>query len=197
MLRLVGTEGTEEMERQMSKLACTLWLTGFSASGKTTLAQALAETLAADEVPHQVLDGDVVRQHLSRDLGFSREDRRENIRRVAELCRQLNDDGIVAIAALISPYRDDRNLARQTVGQARFIEVYLSTPLAVCEARDPKGLYRQARDGVIASFTGISAPYEEPLSPDLSLDTAVQPLDECVSLTADLLAARWLGEDTF
>nr|WP_315234748.1 adenylyl-sulfate kinase [uncultured Albidiferax sp.] len=177
----------------MPKLACTLWLTGLSASGKSSLAEALAESLEADDVLCRVLDGDAVRQQLSRDLGFSRKDRRENIRRVANLCQQLNDAGTLAIAALISPYRDDRNLARETVGAARFIEVYLATPLSVCEARDPKGLYRRARSGGIASFTGISDPYEAPLSPDLSFNTAVQPLTECVGLTMDLLAARLLN----
>jgi len=176
----------------MSKLACTLWLTGLSASGKTSLAQALAEALTADGASCQVLDGDLIRQQLSRDLGFSREDRRENIRRVANLCRQLNDEGTLAIAALISPYRDDRNLARQTIGPTRFIEVYMATPMEICEARDPKGLYRRARSGDISSFTGISAPYEAPLSPHLSFNTGIQDLNECVRLSMDILAARLL-----
>ena len=177
----------------MQQLACTLWLTGLSASGKSSLAEALAESLEADDVSCRVLDGDAMRQQLSRDLGFSRKDRRETIRRVADLCQQLNDAGTLAIAALISPYRDDRHLARETVGPTRFIEVYLATPLSVCEARDPKGLYRRARSGAIASFTGVSDPYEAPRSPDLSFNTAVQPLKECVSLTMDLLAARLLS----
>jgi adenylylsulfate kinase len=177
----------------MQKLACTLWLTGLSASGKTSLAQTLAETLAANGVLCQVLDGDRIRQHLSSDLGFSREDRRENIRRVANLCRELNNAGTLTIAALISPYRDDRSLARQTVGQAHFIEVYLATPLSVCEARDPKGLYRRARSGSITCFTGISDPYEAPLSPDLSFNMAIQTLNECAFLTMNFLASRQLG----
>lgn len=171
----------------------TLWLTGLSAAGKTTLAQTLEAALAARGIASAVLDGDVVRQQLSRDLGFSRKDRSENIRRVAGQCRQLNDAGTWAIAALISPYRDDRELARQTVGASRFIEVYLATPLAVCEARDPKGLYRRARAGDIANFTGISDAYEAPLNPDLQLDTAAQSLAQCVAATTELLDAVSAG----
>ncbi|MFM0212373.1 adenylyl-sulfate kinase [Paraburkholderia sediminicola] len=171
----------------MKDFPCTLWLTGLSAAGKTTLALALADSLAASDVICQILDGDVVRQELSRDLGFSKEDRSENIRRVANRCRQLNDAGTWAIAALISPYREDRGLARQTVGKARFFEVYLATSLADCEARDPKALYRRARAGEIANFTGISDPYEVPLIPELSFDTNRQSLNECVAATLEWL----------
>ena len=171
----------------MKDLPYTLWLTGLSAAGKTTLAHALADALTARGVTCEVLDGDVVRQQLSRDLGFSRQDRSENIRRVAQLCRQLNDTGTVAIAALISPYQLDREMARRTVGPGRFIEVYLATPLAVCEARDPKGLYKRARAGEIASFTGISDSYEVPLNPELSFDTSRQSMEGCVSATLDRL----------
>ncbi|MGQ7935428.1 adenylyl-sulfate kinase [Paraburkholderia sp. D1E] len=167
----------------------TLWMTGLSAAGKTTLAQALEAALAALGIAVAVLDGDVVRQQLSRDLGFSREDRSENIRRVAERCRQLNDAETWAIAALISPFRRDRELARQTVGEARFFEVYVATSLTVCEARDPKGLYRRARAGEIANFTGINDPYEAPLNPDLWLDTATRSLAGCVATTMGRLEA--------
>lgn len=171
----------------MKDVPYTLWLTGLSAAGKTTLAHALADALAAKGVKCEVLDGDIVRQKLSRDLGFSRQDRSENIRRVADLCQQLNDTGIVTIAALISPYRADREMARHTIGENRFIEVYLATPLPVCEARDPKGLYKRARAGEISHFTGISDTYEVPLSPDLSFDTSRQPTHECVTATLNLL----------
>ncbi|SDD61344.1 adenylyl-sulfate kinase [Paraburkholderia lycopersici] len=174
----------------MKNQPATLWLTGLSAAGKTTLAQALAERLAAMGAACQVLDGDVVRKELSRDLGFSKADRSENIRRVADRCRQINDAGTWAIAALISPYRDDRERARRTVGEGRFFEVYLATPLAVCEARDPKGLYRRARAGDLANFTGISDPYEEPLSPDLRLDTVALSVAGCVDATMDLMQRR-------
>jgi adenylylsulfate kinase len=180
----------------MNHSPATLWLTGLSAAGKTTLAHALADSLAACGVISQILDGDVVRRELSRDLGFSREDRSENIRRVAKRCRQLNETGTWAIAALISPYREDRALARQTVGKFRFFEVYLATSLAVCEARDPKGLYRRARAGELPNFTGVSDPYEAPLSPDLLLDTATQPLAGCVAATLELLRKKTDVEDT-
>ncbi|TDV28446.1 adenylylsulfate kinase [Paraburkholderia caballeronis] len=174
----------------MKNQPATLWLTGLSAAGKTTLAQALAERLVAAGAVCQILDGDVVRKELSCDLGFSKADRSENIRRVADRCRQINDAGTWAIAALISPYREDREQARRIVGEGRFFEVYLATPLAVCEARDPKGLYRRARAGDLANFTGVSDPYEEPLNPDLRLDTAALSVVGCVDATMDLMQRR-------
>jgi adenylylsulfate kinase len=175
----------------MKQFPYTLWLTGLSAAGKSTLAQALNAALAERGIPSEVLDGDVVRQRLSADLGFSREDRSENIRRVAELCRQRNTSGMMVIAALISPYQADRDMARSIVGNEHFLEVYLRTPLAVCEARDPKGLYKRAREGSIANFTGISDPYEVPLNPELSFDTSQQQPNECV---AAMLAALECAE---
>lgn len=171
----------------MKYIPKTIWLTGLSASGKSTLAQALHGALHARGVASEVLDGDIVRQRLSADLGFSREDRAENIRRVALACRQLNAANIVAIAALISPYRKDREMARHTVGEAHFVEVHLRTSLAVCEARDPKGLYQRARRGEIAQFTGISDPYEEPTAPMLSFDTVRQPSGACVAALLETL----------
>jgi adenylylsulfate kinase len=168
----------------------TLWLTGLSGAGKTTLALAVSDALAAAGASCQILDGDLVRGELCADLGFSREDRSENVRRVAERCRQLNDAGTWAIAALISPYRDDRERARHIVRPARFFEVYLATPLQVCEARDPKGLYRRARAGEITNFTGISDPYEPPLRPALRLDTGAHPLADCVAATMALLSGK-------
>ncbi|MGA3704195.1 adenylyl-sulfate kinase [Ralstonia solanacearum] len=173
----------------MTPAPSTLWLTGLSAAGKTTLAHALAEALTAAGAACQVLDGDVVRQALSRDLGFSRADRSQNIQRVADRCRQLNDAGSWAIAAVISPYRADREQARRTVGEPRFFEIHLATPLTVCERRDPKGLYRRARAGEIAHFTGISDAYEVPQHPDLRFDTATRSVAECVDATMALLAA--------
>jgi len=164
----------------MTPLPRTLWLTGLSASGKSTLAEALEEKLRAAAIPCRVLDGDVVRRELSADLGFSREDRRENIRRVAVLCQQLNQQGIFVIAALISPYREDRALAASTIGEARFVEVHMAASLQVCEARDPKGLYGKARSGQLPFFTGVSDPYEEPEQPALRLDSGRQSLQECL-----------------
>lgn len=168
-------------------MAITLWLTGLSASGKSTLALAAADLMAARRIACKVVDGDELRRGPCADLGYSRADRRENIRRAAQLCRQLNAAGTVAIAALISPYREDREAARQIVGSAAFHEIYLATPLAICESRDPKGLYRRARAGDISGFTGVSDPYEVPLAPQLTLDTHLLSVAECVARIENLL----------
>ena len=160
--------------------AQTLWFTGLSGSGKSTLATASASFFSAHGHACKVVDGDVLRAGLCADLGFSREDRRENIRRAASLCREINERGIMAIAALISPYREDRDLAREIIGEG-FCEIWVATPLAVCEQRDPKGLYRKARTGDLPSFTGISAPYERPVRPDLVIHAYHSPISECVA----------------
>ncbi len=159
----------------------TLWLTGLSGAGKSTLAVALEVDLVDAGCACYVLDGDNVRHGLNRDLGFSPEDRKENIRRVAEVARLMNDAGLIVITAFISPYRADREMAREIIGPENFMEVYLSTPLAMCEERDPKGFYKRARQGGIAGFTGINAPYEAPLNPSLVVDTSDRGVDECVS----------------
>ncbi|BEV71640.1 MULTISPECIES: adenylyl-sulfate kinase [unclassified Paludibacterium] len=168
----------------------TLWLTGLSAAGKTTLAQALYRQWQEAGIRCQILDGDEVRRDLCADLGFSREDRRENIRRVALRCRELNQQGICVVVALISPYRADRQMARELIGAPGFVEIYLATELVVCEARDPKGLYRKARAGDIPAFTGVSDPYEPPLTPDLQLDTACLSVETCCLQVQSLLALR-------
>jgi adenylylsulfate kinase len=168
-------------------MALTLWFTGLSGAGKSTLAQAIARRLMQDGRSHQVVDGDELRRGLCADWSFSRADRQENIRRAAEVCRLLNRAGVIAIAALISPYRSDRAMARHVIGDDQFREVWLATPLEVCEQRDPKGLYRQARAGLIASFTGVSAPYEAPESADLYLNTDAMSLEACVTMTIALL----------
>lgn len=167
--------------------AYTVWFTGLSGSGKSTLAFELEDKLF--ELGHAcyVLDGDNVRHGLNRDLGFSPEDRTENIRRIAEVAHLFNDSGMIVIAAFISPYARDRALARQIVGEDRFAEVHLTTSIEVCEERDPKGLYAKARAGTLADFTGISAPYESPVHPYMSLDTGVRSLDECVQVLLDRL----------
>ena len=167
----------------------TLWLTGLSGSGKSTLALALEQALQAQGRACVVLDGDVLRRSLCRNLGFSAADRSENIRRVAEVARLINQGGALAIVALISPMAADRATARSILGADRMLEVYLSTPLEVCEQRDPKGLYRRARAGAIADFTGISAPYQAPCKPQLVLDTGQLPLPECTSLVLQALNA--------
>ncbi len=158
----------------------TVWLTGLSGAGKTSIALALAQALKAQGRAVTVLDGDQLRHGLNRDLGFTPADRHENIRRTAEVARLMNNAGLTVIAAFISPYRSDRATAAAIVGAGNFIEVHVSTPLAVCEARDVKGLYAQARAGRIAQFTGISAPYEAPLDAALTLDTGTLALDEAV-----------------
>ncbi|MEF8756325.1 MAG: adenylyl-sulfate kinase [Accumulibacter sp.] len=165
----------------------TLWLTGLSAAGKSTLAFALERALHDREHACYVLDGDNVRHGLNRNLGFSPADRSENIRRIAEVARLMNDAGLIVITAFISPYRADRSAARQIIGAESFLEVYVSTPLSVCEARDPKGFYGQARRGEVAEFTGVSSPYEAPEQPDLSIDTAQVSLADAVDQLVQLL----------
>ena len=168
----------------------TVWLTGLSGAGKTSIALALAQALKAQGCAVALLDGDQLRHGLNRDLGFTPQDRHENIRRTAEVARLMNEVGLIVIAAFISPYRADRAMAADIIGAAHFIEVHVSTPLAECEARDPKGLYAQARAGQIAQFTGVSAPYETPLSPALSLDTEVLALQESVERLCRYLQQR-------
>ena len=168
----------------------TVWLTGLSGAGKSTLAAELERRLVDAARPCYVLDGDNLRAGINRDLGFGPEDRRENIRRIAEIARLMNDAGLVAITAFISPYRADRQMARQIVGADRFIEVHVDAPLEVCERRDPKGLYRKARRGELPDFTGVTAPYEAPESPELALATGRRPLEECVRELFALVSAR-------
>lgn len=156
------------------------WMTGLSGAGKSTLASGAQRELHAAGWRVSVLDGDLLRNGLNRDLGFSEADRIENMRRTAEVSKILADVGVIVIAALISPLRSGRTLAREIVG-APFREIYLSADLSACEARDPKGLYARARDGALREFTGISSPYEVPVSPDCTIDTAMQ--SECHAVT--------------
>jgi adenylyl-sulfate kinase len=168
----------------------TVWLTGLSGSGKTTLAIELDQALMKAGRPCFMLDGDNVRARLCRDLGFGPDDRHENIRRVAEVARLMNDAGLIVISAFISPYLADRAMAREIVGADRFIEVYLDAPLDVCERRDPKGLYRKARRGEIPDFTGISAPYEPPIAPAAVVHTAERSINECGRQILQLLTSH-------
>lgn len=167
-----------------------LWLTGLSGSGKTTIAYALEKRLSKLGYACFVLDGDRMRRGLSSDLGFSAQDRSENIRRAAEVSKLFSEAGLICITAYISPYQVDRAAARQICG-ARFSEVYVATDLATCETRDPKGLYKRARAGEIPDFTGVSSPYEAPGAPDLRIDTTQEPLDECVSRLLAHLIDHW------
>lgn len=180
----------EERWRLLRQQPLTVWLTGLSGAGKSSIAGALERRLVEAGRPCYLLDGDVLRAGINSDLGFGPEDRRENIRRSAEIARLINEAGLVAIAAFISPYGADRAMARQIVGSARFVEVYVDAPLAVCEARDPKGLYRRARRGEVRDFTGVSAPYEAPPAPDLALATDRRSLDHCVEELFALVARR-------
>ena len=169
-----------------------MWLTGLSGAGKSTLASALEKKLMAAGHMAYVLDGDNLRHHLNRDLGFSPADRRENIRRSAEVARLMNDAGLIVICAFISPLRSDREIARDIIGSGNFVETYVSTPCAVCEERDPKGLYKKARAGLIPEFTGVSAPYEVPLDPAMVLDTDELSLEQACEQLLEHLSYRFL-----
>jgi adenylyl-sulfate kinase len=170
-----------EMAQTNHQPGCVVWLTGLSGAGKSTIAEELERQLHRLGRRCYVLDGDKVRTGLCSDLGFSPEARKENIRRIAEVAHLFADAGLVCIVAFISPYRADRDRARSLLPAGRFIEVFLSTPLEVCEQRDTKGLYAKARAGLVKDFTGISAPYEPPLKAELELRTDQLPLAECVT----------------
>jgi adenylylsulfate kinase len=157
----------------------TVWFTGLSGSGKTTLCRAVYERLAARGCRLELLDGDTVRKHLSKGLGFSREDRDENIRRIGFVAGLLTRNGVIALAAAISPYRAVRDEVRASIGD--FVEVYVNAPLEVCEGRDPKGLYRKARAGQLPAFTGIDDPYEPPVKPEVECRTDRETLEECIA----------------
>ena len=161
--------------------AATIWLTGLSGSGKSTIAFELEKRLFMHGHVVYALDGDNMRHGLNRDLGFSPQDRTENIRRIAEVAKLFNNAGIFVITAFISPYRADRAMARDIIGPGRFIETHLAAGMEICERRDPKGLYKKARSGEIRDFTGISAPYEAPESPTLVLDTGRLSVEESLS----------------
>ncbi len=150
---------------------CVLWFTGLSGAGKSTIANLVEQRLNLAGCHTYLMDGDNIRGGLSSDLGFSDADRTENIRRVAEVAKLMTDAGLIVITAFISPFRIDREMARQLIGETKFIEVFVDAPLALAESRDPKGLYKRARSGDLKQFTGIDSPYEAPLNPDLRLDT--------------------------
>lgn len=190
-------ESRAEKERQLGHRGAVVWFTGLSGSGKSTLAIALERALSARGILCRILDGDNVRCGINAGLGFSEADRRENIRRVAEVCRLFVDTGVVVLACFVSPTRELRQMAAEIVGPGDFLEVYVSTPLAECERRDVKGLYAKARRGEIRDFTGISAPFEEPDAPALRLDTSGRSVDECVDrLLGLLLPTIELKKDT-
>lgn len=171
-----------ERAQRLGQYPGTIWLTGYSGSGKSTLAFGLEQRLIAAGYAAAVLDGDTVRSGLCSDLGFSLSERAENIRRVAEVAKLMNDAGLIVIVALISPLAREREHARQIIGADRFVEVFVDTPLAICQQRDPKGLYKRALAGEIPDFTGVSSPYEAPIAPDLRILSSVCAPEQAVEV---------------
>ena len=173
-----GNVTRADREKINGHKACTVWLTGLSGSGKSTIAVDLEKRLWERGVKTYILDGDNIRHGLNKNLGFSPEDRTENIRRIGEVAKLFTDAGVVALTAFISPYRADRDQVRKIMGDGDFVEVHVDCPVEVCEQRDVKGLYKKARAGEIKEFTGISAPYEAPNAPELTIKTAGQSVEE-------------------
>lgn len=176
----------EIREKSLNQKAKTIWFTGLSGSGKSTLANEVEKRLASEGKHTMLLDGDNIRMGLNKNLGFSDEDRVENIRRIAETAKLMNEAGLIVITAFISPFRQDRNNAKKIIGED-YIEVYVSTSLEECEKRDVKGLYQKARQGIIKEFTGISSPYEAPENPDITIDTSKYSLEESTDMVMNML----------
>lgn len=169
-----------DKEKMLGQRGCALWLTGLSGSGKTTLARHTEKELFAQGFLTQVLDGDNIRTGINNNLGFGEEDRRENIRRIAEVTKLFVQCGVVTMNSFISPLQEMRDMAKEIIGQEDFLEVFVDAPLEVCEERDVKGMYKKARTGLIPNFTGISAPYEAPEDPDIHVQTGRRSVEECV-----------------
>lgn len=185
-----GHVSSHERQALLKQKPLTIWLTGLSAAGKSTLAYGLERQLVAAGHTCYVLDGDNVRHGLNNNLGFSAEDRSENIRRVAEVAKLMNDAGLIVITAFISPFRVDRDKARAIIGNGVFQEIHVDAGLDACEARDPKGLYKKARAGHIADFTGIDSPYEPPVKPELVIESAAQTVETSVSKLFQFVLAQ-------
>ena len=169
-----------DREEMFGYRSCVLWFTGLPASGKSTLSNALCRTLHSKGIRCYVLDGDNIRHGLNKDLRFSPEDRKENIRRISEVARLFVDAGLIVLTAFISPFREDRLQARQLMKEGEFVEVYVKCTPQICEERDPKGMYKKARAGLIREYTGVSAPYEEPDDPEIVIDTASLSVEHCI-----------------
>ncbi|KRD95406.1 MULTISPECIES: adenylyl-sulfate kinase [Priestia] len=180
----------EERRGQNNHHSFVLWFTGLSGSGKSTVANAVAKALFDKNIRNYVLDGDNVRFGLNKNLGFSAEDRTENIRRIGEVSKLFVDSGQVVLTAFISPFQEDRAQVREILEGNEFLEVYVECPLEECEKRDPKGLYKKARSGEIRDFTGIDSPYESPANPELTINTSTQSVEECVQTVIEYLANR-------
>lgn len=185
--RMLTRKDKEDLLKQHSVM---IWFTGLSGSGKSTLAIALERELQQRGLLCRILDGDNIRSGINNNLGFSEEDRVENIRRIAEIGKLFVDTGIITIAAFISPNNDIREMAANIIGKENFMEVFVSTPIEACEKRDVKGLYAKARRGEIRNFTGVSAPFEAPLHPALSLDTSILSVEESVNKLLELVLPR-------
>lgn len=182
--------GKEERAHSKGQRPCILWFTGLSGAGKSTIAGALEERLFQSGKHTYLLDGDNVRHGLCRDLGFSDQDRVENIRRVGEVSKLMVDAGLIVLTAFISPFRADRQMVRDVMRAGEFIEVFVDTPQDVCEERDPKGLYAKARRGEIRNFTGIDSDYESPEAPEVRLMAGSQSVEECVDQLMDYLQQK-------
>jgi adenylylsulfate kinase len=180
----------DERRKSYNYKSCVIWFTGLSAAGKSTLANSLTTKLHMLGVKSYVLDGDNIRHGLNKNLGFSPEDRKENIRRIGEVGKLFVDAGLIAMTAFISPYKEDRNNARKLLKEGEFIEVFVKCPLSECEKRDPKGIYKKARSGEIKEFTGISAPYEDPENPEMVLETDKANLEECIETILNYLIEK-------
>ena len=185
--RMMSRDDKEQLLKQRGMM---LWFTGLSGSGKSTVAIALERELHSRGLLCRILDGDNIRSGINNNLGFSAEDRVENIRRIAEVGRLVVDTGIITIAAFISPNNQLREMAAEIIGKDDFVEVFVSTPLEECEKRDVKGLYAKARRGEIKNFTGISAPFEAPEHPDITLDTSKLPVEESVKILLDYVLPK-------
>ena len=189
----VARESKEKRNQHKSRV---LWFTGLSGSGKSTVANAAEKILHDMGLQTYVLDGDNVRMGLNKDLGFSHKDRTENIRRITEVAKLFADSGGIVLTAFISPYREDRDSAREIIGNEDFIEVFVSADLSVCEERDPKGLYKKARAGEIKGFTGIDAPYEEPINPELVVETDKCDIEACAQIVIEHLVKEGIISKT-
>jgi adenylyl-sulfate kinase len=182
----------DKREILMGHNSFCIWITGLSGAGKSTLANNLENLFSTKKIHSYILDGDNLRHGLNKDLEFNPHDRSENIRRVAEVSKLMTDAGIVTIVSLISPFRKDRELARKIFGINKFIEIYVETPIEICELRDTKGLYAEARAGRLKNFTGIDSPYEIPNNPEITVNTKDKTIEECVNLIYTKIVQKYL-----
>ena len=183
-------ESREDKEQQLRQRGLTVWFTGLSGSGKSTIAVALERRLSQQGIFSRILDGDNIRTGINRGLGFSEEERRENIRRIAEVSKLFTETGIVTLSAFVSPTNELREMAREIIGKEDFVEIFVATPLEECERRDVKGLYAKARRGEIKDFTGITSPFEAPESPALAIDTTNLSVEEAVERVLEIIVPK-------